>query len=65
MAQFQEQRQRLTLQVVCAPVQAVAKFPSHSGKCTPEQEAEWRSRPAFARSLAEARAHALDGYSKL
>ena len=32
---------------------------------TPEQEAEWRSRPAFARSLAEARAHALDGYSKL
>ena len=44
---------------------AVAKFPSHEGKCTAEEEAEWRSRPAFARSLAEAKSCALDGYSKL
>ena len=44
---------------------AVAKFPSHSGKCTPEEEAEWRSAPAFGRSLAEAKLTALEGYAKL
>ena len=44
---------------------AVAKFPSHAGKCTPEEEAGWRAEPAFARSLAEARSTALEGYAKL
>lgn len=44
---------------------AVAQFPSHAGKCTPEEEAEWRSKPAFERSLSDAKVTALDGYSKL
>eukprot|EP01050_Picozoa_sp_SAG11_P012846 SAG11_NODE_1456_length_4876_cov_20.700021_2_plen_61_part_00 len=44
---------------------AVAQFPPHAGKCTKEQEAQWRSKPAFHRSLSEATAVALDGYARL
>ena len=46
---------------------AVGKFPSpvQEGKCTAAEEAGWRAKPAFDRSLAEAKATALEGYARL
>ena len=48
---FQRAAEQLNDEVAAA----VARFPSVEGKCTPEEEAAWRSEPAFDRSLEEAR----------
>ena len=33
--------------------EAVSRFPDHSDKCTPEEEAAWRARPVFEVSVEE------------